>query len=96
MSESEYARSVIRDVFGMNPDEVEADWASDLSWCVMQYGELKAAHMWSEYLINVDHYAGYIDDLEHRRELNELNETWSEDIDDIKTQAWNSIGGYHE
>ena len=96
MSESEFARGVIRDVFGINPDTVDSGWGSDLAWCVMQYGELKAAHMWSEYLINVDHYAGCIDDLQQHKELKELNETWDEDIDDLNTLAWDSIGEYDE
>ena len=91
MNDTDYSRFVISKVFGINPNTADTGWDSDLAWCVMQYGELKSAHMWSEYLINVDHDAGEIDDLQKQRKMKKLNEWWDEDITTLTIKARESI-----
>ena len=88
---TDHERGVLRDVFGINPDTVDMDWDSDLSWCVLQYGELKSEYMWSLYSDDVDLDTGAIDELTYKRRRNKLDSKWDSDIENLKTEAWESM-----
>ena len=88
---TDHERGVLRDVFGINPDTVDMDWDSNLSWCVLQYGELKSDYLWSLYLAGVENDEGVIDDLAYHRERKRLGEKYDRDIDSLKTEAWETM-----
>ena len=83
---------ILREVVGLNPDTITLDWDCDISWHLLDYGEMVSEDLWCRYCYDVEHDAGEMDDLTHKRKVKELERRYDEYVEWMRSEIWASLG----